>query len=124
MPLGDRLPRYRIADLAIDVGRRNVRRGSSEIHLSKLSFDVLLALIDAAPNIVSNEDLTRTVWKGVVVGPESVTQRVKLLRDALDDNPAAPRYVAGLRGQGYRLVPPVIVEPERIWRWESGSSEG
>ena len=107
MPPGDPSPRYRIADLAIDVGRRSVRRGGSEIHLSRLSFDVLRTLLDAAPNIVSNDELTRTVWKGVVVGPESVTQRVKLLRDALGDDVTAPRYIAGLRGHGYRIVPEV-----------------
>jgi serine/threonine-protein kinase len=89
-----------------------VRRGASEIHLSKLSFDLFRALIEAAPNVVSNDELTRTVWKGVVVGPESVTQRIKLLRDALGDDPEAPLYIAGLRGQGYRVLPPVIVESE------------
>jgi len=103
MPAG----KYRIADLAIDLGRRSVWRGGSEIHLSRLSFDVLRTLLDAAPNVVSNDELTRTVWKGVVVGPESVTQRVKLLRDALGDDAAAPRYIAGLRGHGYRIVPEV-----------------
>lgn len=45
-------------------------------------------------------------------GPETLTQRVKLLRDALGDDPASPRYVAGVRGRGYRLIPPVVpVEP-------------
>jgi TolB-like protein/DNA-binding winged helix-turn-helix (wHTH) protein/Flp pilus assembly protein TadD len=114
MPPGDGLAHYRIADLAIDVGRRSVRRGDSDIHLSRLSFDVLRTLLDAAPNVVSNDELTRTVWKGVVVGPESVTQRIKLLRDALGDDPDAPRYIVGLRGQGYRILPPVAVESEIV----------
>ncbi len=112
MPLGDRLPQYCVADLVIDVGRRSVRRGASEIHLSKLSFDVLQTLIEAAPNVVSNDELTRAVWRGVVVGPESVTQRIKLLRDALGDDPEAPRYILGLRGQGYRVLPLVTLESE------------
>jgi TolB-like protein/Tfp pilus assembly protein PilF len=36
-----------------------------------------------------------------------VSQRIKLLRAALGDDPEAPRYVAGVRGHGYRLVVPV-----------------
>jgi TolB-like protein/DNA-binding winged helix-turn-helix (wHTH) protein/Tfp pilus assembly protein PilF len=107
MPPGQRLPRYRLADLLVDVGRRTVTRGTSDIRLSKLSFELLRTLIGAAPNIVSNEELAHAVWHGVIVGPETVTQRVKLLRDALGDNPEAPRYIAGLRGQGYRILPPV-----------------
>jgi Tol biopolymer transport system component len=36
-----------------------------------------------------------------------VTQRIKLLRDALQDDAESPRYIALARGQGYRLIPPV-----------------
>ena len=110
MSHGDRPSRYRIADLVIDVGLRSVRRGTSEIYLPKLSFDLLIALLEAAPNIVSNDELARSVWKGVLVSPESVTQRVKLLRDALGDDSASPRYIVGLRRQGYRILPDTSVE--------------
>jgi DNA-binding winged helix-turn-helix (wHTH) protein len=37
------------------------------------------------------------VWPGLVVGPETVSQRIKLIRDALDDDPKQPRYIAGVR---------------------------
>jgi TolB-like protein/DNA-binding winged helix-turn-helix (wHTH) protein/Tfp pilus assembly protein PilF len=111
MPSADPLPRYRIADLVVDVGRRTVLRGACEIHLSRLSFELLRTLLEAAPNAVSNEELTRKVWQGVIVGPETVTQRLKVLRDALGDDPASPRYIAGLRGHGYRILPEVTLNP-------------
>jgi TolB-like protein/DNA-binding winged helix-turn-helix (wHTH) protein len=98
---------YRAGDLEIDVGRQQVTRAGADVPLPKLSFDLLLALIRAAPNLVSLDALMETVWPGVVVSPETVSQRVKLLRDALGDDPREPRYVAGLRGRGYRLVPAV-----------------
>ena len=44
---------------------------------------------------------------GLIVTPETVCQRVKLVRDALADNPHSPRYIAGVRGRGYRMVAPV-----------------
>src|SRR6185295_6301731 len=78
-----------------------------EIALPKLSFDLLLVLIRAAPAVLSNDELMAQAWPGLVVNPETVSRRVKLLRDALGDDPRAPRYVAGLRGRGYRLVPEV-----------------
>jgi len=110
MPPTEVPQRYRMADLLIDLGRRSVLRGATEIHLPKLSFDVLRTLIEAAPNVVSNEQLARAVWQPAVVSPETVTQRVKVLRDALGDDPAAPRYIAGLRGQGYRILPDVSLD--------------
>ena len=98
---------YEVSDLVIDVARQRVTRAAAEVALPKLSFDLLLVLIRAAPAVVSNDDLMAQVWPGLVVSPETVSQRVKLLRDALGDDPRAPRYIAGLRGRGYRLIPEV-----------------
>jgi TolB-like protein len=54
--------------------------------------------------LVSLDELMRRVWPGIVVSPETVSQRIKLLRDALGDEPREPRYIAGLRGRGYQLI--------------------
>lgn len=99
---------YSFGDLTIDGGRQQVCRGTEPLGLPKLSFDLLLALIRAAPNVVSLDELMRLVWPGIIVSPETVSQRVKLLRDALGDDPRAPRYIGGLRGRGYQLVAAVV----------------
>lgn len=100
--------RYRIGDLVVDVGRRCVTRNGNDIRLPKLSFKLLLALIHAAPNLLSNEALLATVWKRKVVGPETVTQRIKLLRDALGDDSHHPKYIELVWGEGYRLCAEVV----------------
>ncbi|MEP7312662.1 MAG: winged helix-turn-helix domain-containing protein [Pseudomonadota bacterium] len=94
-------------DIAVDAGLQRVEQGGTVVELPRLSFDLLLALVQAAPNFVSNEELMQRVWRGSVVSPETVTQRVKLLRDALGDDPRQPRYIEGLRGRGYRFIPQV-----------------
>lgn len=94
---------YRAGDLLIDLGRAVASRGDAEIPLPRLSFDLLVALARAAPNVATIEELMRQVWPRVIVNPETVSQRVKLLRGALGDDPHEPRYVAGVRGRGYRL---------------------
>jgi TolB-like protein/DNA-binding winged helix-turn-helix (wHTH) protein/Tfp pilus assembly protein PilF len=95
---------YRVGDLVVDVSRAAVTRDGVELPLPKLSFDLLIAFIEAAPAIVSVDDLMKRVWPGLVVSPETVSQRVKLLRDALGDDSKSPRYIAGVRMRGYRLV--------------------
>ncbi|RLA25559.1 MAG: hypothetical protein DRQ63_09510 [Gammaproteobacteria bacterium] len=100
--------RYRIGDLVVDAGRRCVSRNGENIRLPKLSFKLLLALIYSAPNLQSNEALLATVWKRKIVGPETVTQRIKLLRDALGDDSHDPRYIELVWGEGYRLCVEVI----------------
>ncbi len=79
-------------------------RADDPIALPKLSYDLLLVLVRAAPNVVSLDELMRLVWPGIIVSPETISQRVKLLRDALGDDPRVPRYIAGLRGRGYQIV--------------------
>jgi DNA-binding winged helix-turn-helix (wHTH) protein len=98
---------YRVGDLLIDMGRQRVTRDGNVIALPKLSYDLLIALVRAAPNLLSIDGLMEEVWPKLVVSPETVSQRIKLLRDALEDDPRNPRYVEGLRGRGYRLIPTV-----------------
>jgi TolB-like protein/DNA-binding winged helix-turn-helix (wHTH) protein len=96
--------RYRVGDLLLDTQRGHVERDGVELRLPKLSFDLLVALVRRAPEIVSVDELMTLVWPGLVVGPETVAQRVKLVRDALGDDAKQPRFIAGVRGRGYRVV--------------------
>lgn len=96
-----------IADLIVDLDQLSVMREGRPLPLPGLSFDLLVALARAAPRVMTHDELLDAVWRGVVVSPETVSQRVKLLRDALGDDAREPRYVAGVRGRGYRLVAPV-----------------
>lgn len=100
--------RFTVDDLVLDIGRRQIWRGEQPIDLPKLSFDLLLALVRAAPNVVSTDDLVKTVWGDVVVSDETLTQRIKMLRDALDEDGDKQRYIQTVRAVGYRLQPDVI----------------
>ncbi|MEJ0004948.1 MAG: winged helix-turn-helix domain-containing protein [Steroidobacteraceae bacterium] len=75
--------RYQIEDLQIDTRVRQVTRDGVELGITGLTFDLLWALVRVAPHLVSFDALMEQVWPGLVVGPETVTQRVKLLRQAL-----------------------------------------
>src|SRR5690606_36078153 len=58
---------FRIGDLVLDTGRQQVTRGGTSIHLGPLSYRFLLALAEAAPDVVSHDALAATVWSGRVV---------------------------------------------------------
>jgi len=81
---------------------------------------MLLALVEAAPDTLSTDELMDRVWQGTVVSHATVAKRVELLRQALDDDSQSPRYIALVRGHGYRLVPDVAMAsrkpaPRRRW---------
>jgi TolB-like protein/DNA-binding winged helix-turn-helix (wHTH) protein/tetratricopeptide (TPR) repeat protein len=101
---------YQIGDLLVDTAEQSVRRSGVELPLPRLSYELLLALIRAHPRMLSNDDLLTSVWTPAIVNPETVSQRVKLLRYALgDDDVQNPRYIARVRGRGYRLIAPVTL---------------
>lgn len=105
---------WQIGDLRLDVGRQTVTRGEAEVPLPRLSFELLLALARGAPNLLSADELMSRVWPGLVVSPETVIQRVKLLREALDAGAGGRDYVLTLRGRGYRLaIPAELVRAEQ-----------
>jgi TolB-like protein/DNA-binding winged helix-turn-helix (wHTH) protein len=114
----------RIGDLTFDTGRQRLTQGTVPIHLGPLTYRLLLALAEAAPNVVSHDELAKSVWNGRPVSPETISQRVKLLRDAIGDHADNPRYIELVRGRGYRLLPRVeAVQPpdtrrsQKRWLW-------
>src|SRR5262249_28402562 len=88
-------------------------RAGHDIPLPRLYFDLLVTLARAAPALVSFNQLSERVWPGLIITPETISQRVKLVRDALGDDSHAPHYIAGIRGRGYRLVAEVLPLTER-----------
>jgi TolB-like protein/DNA-binding winged helix-turn-helix (wHTH) protein/Tfp pilus assembly protein PilF len=101
---------FLVGDLLVDIGQQRITRAGIEITLPNLSFQLLVALIRAAPNVLSHDLLMARVWPGIIVSPETVTKRVNLLREALGDDAQEPRYIAGVRSRGYQLVATVSRE--------------
>jgi len=95
-------------DLLLDPRRRQLTRNGQIVPLTRLCYRMLATLVDAAPAMVTQEALMSCVWPGRIVSPETLTQRISLLRRALDDDADAPRYIGLTRGEGYQLLPPVI----------------
>ena len=102
---------YEFSDLTLDLDRHLLTRGGQPIKLTKLSFKVLQALVQAAPALISHDDLIDQVWGSKrVITPDNLSQRMKTLRQSLGDDPNQPIYIEGVRGEGYRLVPEVKIQ--------------
>lgn len=102
---------YEFSDLTLDLDRHLLTRGGQPIKLTKLSFKVLQALVQAAPALISHDDLIDQVWgPRRVITPDNLSQRMKTLRHSLGDDPNQPIYIEGVRGAGYRLVPEVKIQ--------------
>ena len=95
--------RFRLDDLIIDLTRQRVTRADVVLDVAGLSFRLLACLLRRGVDVVPFDTLIAEVWAPAVVNEETVTQRVKLLRQALGDDGRQPRYVRSVRGRGYQL---------------------
>ncbi|PXV56900.1 DNA-binding winged helix-turn-helix (wHTH) domain-containing protein [Dyella jiangningensis] len=108
--------RYRLLDLVIDVPRQRVTREGVPLDVQGLSFRLLACLLRHGVDVVDFDALMAEVWAPAVVNEETVTQRVKLLRQSLGDDGRSPRYIRSVRGRGYQLCEMPVVEADDVPR--------
>ena len=96
-----------IGDWLLDVETCRLQRGSESELLDPQPMRVLLQLAEAAPGLVTTEDLLAKSWPGVTVGDNVVHQAIRQLRRAFGDDARDPRVIETLARRGYRLIAPV-----------------
>jgi DNA-binding response OmpR family regulator len=97
----------RQADLEIDLDRHEVRRADGVVPLSLAEFRLLAALVAADGHVLSRESLLDALYgdgEGDALD-RTIDVYIRRLREKLGDDPDAPRYVATVRGIGYRAAP-------------------
>lgn len=97
-------PSRRFGALSIDVDAREVRVDDEPILLTRTEFDILEALSGRPGVVLSRRQLLEIVRDGPWVGNEHLVDvHIGHLRRKLGDDAAQPRYIATVRGVGYRM---------------------
>ncbi|WP_269801630.1 MtrAB system response regulator MtrA [Desertihabitans aurantiacus] len=92
-----------IGDLTISVEGHSVRRDGSEIALTPLEFDLLLALAKNPRRVFSREVLLEQVWGyRHAADTRLVNVHVQRLRSKVERDPERPEIVVTVRGIGYK----------------------
>ena len=93
----------RVADLAVDLGRRTVRRGRDPIRLTAKEFSLLEFFVRHAGQVVDRAAITAHVWDENHDPFTNVLEvLVRRLRRKIDDD-YDPKLIQTLRGAGYRF---------------------
>jgi DNA-binding response OmpR family regulator len=94
-------------DLVLDPERHEVRISGRSIQLTHVEFELLHTLLLADGRVLSRDQLLDAVWgsEQSEVLDRTVDVHIRRLRDKLGDDAEAPRWVATVRGAGYRSAP-------------------
>ena len=105
-PLGTPNTTLEQADLVIDLDRHEVTRDGRPIPLTRVEFRLLVTLVEAGGRVLSRDQLLDAVYgqDQSEVLDRTIDVHVGRLRDKLADDAEAPRYVATVRGVGYRAA--------------------
>jgi DNA-binding response OmpR family regulator len=95
--------RIATGDLAIDLLKRSVTRGNSNIDLTRSEFSLLLSLARSTGRCVSRQHLMEGVWGASPdVGAGALDVLVNSLRGKIDAS-HQPKLIHTVRGSGYLL---------------------
>jgi Tol biopolymer transport system component/DNA-binding winged helix-turn-helix (wHTH) protein len=99
---------FMLGDWQVDVGTNRLLRGDEVRPLRHKAMELLLMLARHAGRTVTREEIEQAIWDGnQFVAPKAINTAVWTIRQALGDDPEAPRYLETIAKKGYRLIAPV-----------------
>ena len=99
-------PVLRLGEIEIDILHRQVRAGTSELHLSGIEQSLLYLLAANAGQVVTRDQILDVLWGTDYVAESNVVDwHVRNLRARLQNDWRKPRFIETVPGKGYRFLP-------------------
>lgn len=93
-----------IGGLELDYDARTVTLDGENISLTKKEFDILKLLMENPNRVFSPKEIYREVWHEDPMGADNtVAVHIRHLREKTEIDPADPRYIKVVFGQGYKI---------------------
>jgi len=105
---------YRFGPFELDTDKRVLSRGEKRVKLQDLPFRLLVMLVEHPGEIIPREEVCKRLWPDntFVEFDRSLGVAVRKVREALNDDAEAPRYVETIPRRGYRFLAPVTQESD------------
>ena len=92
--------------IELDDREKRVMVDGEKVNLTPTEFDILRLFMKNPGKVFSPRDIYREVWHDSPLGSvNTVAVHIRHLREKIEINPAEPRYITVVWGQGYRLKP-------------------
>jgi tetratricopeptide (TPR) repeat protein/DNA-binding winged helix-turn-helix (wHTH) protein len=109
---------YEFGPFRVDVTERVLFRNRVPVALTSKAFDTLLVLVQNSGQVVSKEDLMKSVWPDTIVEENNLNQNVSAVRKALGEGYDGRPYIETIPRRGYRFAAQVTTT------WAESSTSG
>lgn len=93
-----------VGGICLSTKAKSVTNDDIAVNLTPTEFDILLLLMQNVGRVFSPKEIYSAVWKTCADGAENtVAVHIRHLREKLEINPAQPRYIKVVWGQGYKI---------------------
>ena len=93
-----------VGNIDLDVKKRTVTVDGEPITLTATEYDILRLFMSHPGEVFSTKEIYKNVWKQVPIGEENtIAVHIRHLREKIEINPAEPRCLKVVWGQGYKL---------------------
>lgn len=93
-----------IGGIVLDDEAKAVSLNGEPVSLTPTEYEILKLLMKDPGKVYSSKDIYRIVWKDAPLGAEStIAVHIRHLREKLEVNPADPRWLKVVWGQGYKM---------------------
>lgn len=95
----------RVGELRIELQSRRVFARGEEVELRPLEYELLLFLASSPGRVFTREQVLEAVWQTQAEGYEkAVNTCINRLRNVIELDPRAPKYILTIWGVGYRFA--------------------
>src|SRR6201996_2597348 len=95
---------YEFGPFRVDPARETLLKEGVSVPLTPKTFQILLVLVRHGKEIVTQDDLMKTVWPDTFVEEANLSRNIFMLRKALGETAQDHRYIVTVPGRGYRLA--------------------
>ena len=95
---------YKFAEFTLNTAQRRLYQNGEELEIRDRDFDVLVILLENRTQILSKDEIIKSVWKGLIVEDNSVERALVNIRKILNDSASNSRFIKTIRGKGYLFV--------------------
>jgi len=104
---------YEFGSFRLDPERDLLLREDEIVPIAPKAFQILLVLIRHNKQVVTKDDLLKTIWPDTFVEEANLSRNIFLLRKALGESPQDHQYIVTVPGRGYRFAEDVQLVPDR-----------